>query len=768
MALSNQSHLVSYNGNGATTVFAVPYFLYNTDIVAIKISSSGTEEVLSETVHYTLSGAGSEGGGALTMLLPPLAGEKLVIYRAPAHTQNTNLVPNDSLPADAVEDQLDYLTMMVQRLSARLDKALRVSEWDNKLASALLPNPVANGYLKWNAAANALEYVATVQQSASPLSLTSAYTVLTSDENRTLLCDATAAPFAVNLPAASALPVGFRLTVLKLDRGANAVTVTASGTDNIGGVGPRVTITGAANNGSGLVRITTSEQRFINTGDRVFVSGVTGTTEANGYWTVTRVSLTQLDLQGSAFTNAYVSGGTADYVRKTVPLRVQDAYLSLVNEGTRWAVSGCSVDALRNRDVLIGNNKAYAGFGTQNNLAVPIDFFYDAAFLRAHLRSVLLTEVGDPPEIGMRRAGGTYPDGPLTPTGASETLGIVHFTGWADSTTDAFQSRSAQIYARASENTTNTAAGGELYFGVTPNGTASGTVDAARLSNSGMWNFGPVPLDNAQVSVYTDNISAGFWQANNAAYASDMFRFVATRAASTAFKFFRCDSSNGGDIEFYVDGAGNVASDGGTAMASPADYAEMVREWWDGNAAKEDRAGKSVVLVSRADPDKVLEPGDATSDSYIRLADSLSKVRPDSIIGVVSVNPAIKGGAEWGHWTGKYLKDVYGRYIYEQVETASWEVIHRHDQGVTKIPVSVVVKECSAPIPDDAKREMISRKVLNPEYDPTREYVSREQRPEWDFVGLLGRLPLHVGQPMHPRWIVVRELAPGLNEVLAR
>ncbi len=604
--------------------------------------------------------------------------------------------------------------------------------------------------------------------SAAPSTVTAAYTLGASDAGRTIIADASSAVFSVTLPAASSLPPGFAATVLKTDRSANKVNIVTTGNDTMGGDGPRVTVTGAANNGSGLIRLTTAAQRFINTGDRVLVAGVGGTVEANGYWSVTRISLTQIDLQGSTFTNAYTAGGTVDYVRQTIPLRVQDSWIAILNTGARWAITGGSPDVSLARDVLIGNNKSYTGFGTPNNLAAPIDFYYDAAFLRVHMRSLLMTEINDTPELGLRRTGGVYPDGPLAPTLAGEALGLVHFTGWADGPTDKFDSRSAQIYARAAENITNSATGGELYFGVTPNGTSAGTVDAGRISNSGKWNFGPVAQDNGTVSVYADNITAGFWKAANAAYASDMLRLMASRTASPSFKFFRCESSDGADAEFYVDGAGNVASDGGTAMASPADYAEMIREWWDGNAAGEDRAGRSVVLVRRDNPDTIIMPGDATSDSYIRLADSLPFVPSDAVIGIVSANPAIKGGAEWGHWTGKYLKDIYGRYLWEEIETASWTEYVAHDQCLAEVPHSVVVGEYDGEIPASAVRSTVQRKILNPDYDPAREYTGREHRPEWDYVGLLGRIPLHINQPMHSRWVVVRELAPGLNEVLVR
>lgn len=67
-------------------------------------------------------------------------------------------------------------------------------------------------------------------------------------------------------------------------------------------------ITGAANAG-GLIRITAPAHGF-STGNVVDVSGVVGTTEANRTaWTVTVIDANTFDLQGSAFVNAYVSGG---------------------------------------------------------------------------------------------------------------------------------------------------------------------------------------------------------------------------------------------------------------------------------------------------------------------------------------------------------------------------------------------------------------------------------------------------------------------------
>jgi len=66
-----------------------------------------------------------------------------------------------------------------------------------------------------------------------------------------------------------------------------------------------------ADNGSGLIRVTAAANHGLSTGEKVYICGTVGTTEANGVkWTVTVISRTVFDLQGSTFTNAYISGGT--------------------------------------------------------------------------------------------------------------------------------------------------------------------------------------------------------------------------------------------------------------------------------------------------------------------------------------------------------------------------------------------------------------------------------------------------------------------------
>lgn len=85
------------------------------------------------------------------------------------------------------------------------------------------------------------------------------------------------------------------------------------GWDNGAGRDPNtatLTVTGAANNGSGLIRLTMASTSTLATGMRVTVRNVGGVPNATGNWNITVISATTVDLIGSTFAGTYTSGGT--------------------------------------------------------------------------------------------------------------------------------------------------------------------------------------------------------------------------------------------------------------------------------------------------------------------------------------------------------------------------------------------------------------------------------------------------------------------------
>ena len=102
-------------------------------------------------------------------------------------------------------------------------------------------------------------------------------------------------------------------------------------------------------------------------------------------------------------------------------------------------------------------------------------------------------------------------------------------------------------------------------------------------------------------------------------------------------------------------------------------------EWLDGNPDNEDRIGYMVQL----------------NGDKIELATSLKKC-----IGVISGTTGFIGGVCAFEWHNKFLHDKWGREI----------------------------------IGEDGNP------VINPDYDPELKYIPREQRKEWDVVGLVGQV----------------------------
>jgi len=93
------------------------------------------------------------------------------------------------------------------------------------------------------------------------------------------------------------------------------------------------TITGAADNGAGLIRIT-SVAHGLSTNNYAEIVGVLGTVEANNEWKVTNIDADHFDLQASTFTNAYTSGGTW-----TRPYQITTTYLIADIPLLRWVQS---------------------------------------------------------------------------------------------------------------------------------------------------------------------------------------------------------------------------------------------------------------------------------------------------------------------------------------------------------------------------------------------------------------------------------------------
>jgi hypothetical protein len=259
-----------------------------------------------------------------------------------------------------------------------------------------------------------------------------------------------------------------------------------------------------------------------------------------------------------------------------------------------------------------------------------------------------------------------------------------------------------------------------------------------KASNDGTYRNTAGSFHEFRQTAATDSIAVS---STNASQVGSSVAAIVSRAANSAYNFYYGGSNDAVslDSEFILRGDGNGLCDGAWTGGG-ADYAEYF-EWSDGNPDEEDRRGISVVL----DVDKI-HPAEDGEDP----------------IGVISGNPSVVGDGAWNKWSGKYLRDDFGTYILEDYDVLQWT-----DEDGNEHAVDADSPE-AADVPEDATVLVQQRRKLNPDYDPDQEYISREQRPEWDCVGLMGKLRIRKGQPIGSRWIKMRDISDSVEEWLVR
>lgn len=130
----------AYDGDGSTVEFSFPIrFLANSEVRVRSISAAGVETVLSLGSHYSLTGAGTDNGGTVTMVTAPASGVTLILERNTAPTQGIDLEDLVKSPADSAELQLDRFAMTVQDRDRDIGRSIKRQLIDPATGSLELP-----------------------------------------------------------------------------------------------------------------------------------------------------------------------------------------------------------------------------------------------------------------------------------------------------------------------------------------------------------------------------------------------------------------------------------------------------------------------------------------------------------------------------------------------------------------------------------------------------------------------------------------------------
>ena len=140
------------------------------------------------------------------------------------------------------------------------------------------------------------------------------------------------------------------------------------------------------------------------------------------------------------------------------------------------------------------------------------------------------------------------------------------------------------------------------------------------------------------------------------------------------------------------------------AKSTGADYAEYF-EWADKNPNDEDRVGYFVTFDEN-DPEKIRYANEG-----------------DYVLGIVSGTPNVIGNDDNG-WSNRYILDEFGRRIEEEFEFEETVIDEETGEKTTVTKTGTKWEE-------------------NPDYDESKPYVPRKERPEWSAIGMLGVLSVY-------------------------
>jgi hypothetical protein len=167
MTVLTTTSIVSYLGNGATTVFDFDFLIPDGALV-VTVEQGGVVSVL-EASDYGVSGLGNANGGVVTFATAPASGVAVTISRSLDILQDMAFVNGSAFYAEVIEGGFDKLTMIAQDLQEQVDRSVKVSITSQETPETIMETLLAARDQSVSASASA-----TVSQGAAAVSAASA------------------------------------------------------------------------------------------------------------------------------------------------------------------------------------------------------------------------------------------------------------------------------------------------------------------------------------------------------------------------------------------------------------------------------------------------------------------------------------------------------------------------------------------------------------------------------------------------------------------
>ncbi|RKR42658.1 glycosyl hydrolase family 28-related protein [Paraburkholderia sp. BL17N1] len=135
MTVPVQIPIISYQGNGVTTLFSFPFTIIES--ADLKTLLNGDLQAIGSQI--SLNGIGAPGGGSVAFAAPPALGSKIIIYRDVSIERDTDYQDNGDLLAATVNADFDRIWMALQDMSSAGARAIQYPVTEYTLDGTLPP-----------------------------------------------------------------------------------------------------------------------------------------------------------------------------------------------------------------------------------------------------------------------------------------------------------------------------------------------------------------------------------------------------------------------------------------------------------------------------------------------------------------------------------------------------------------------------------------------------------------------------------------------------
>jgi len=131
---------------GGQQLFTFDFPIYNSDELSVFMWREGYPYQLTYPLEYSVTGAGEQGGGVVTLNTPTLTGDIIIICSAQAYARATRFTEGGDLPAASINAEYNRIIIMLQQLLLQISQTLRLPVSDPTNVP-LLAKPARNNRL---------------------------------------------------------------------------------------------------------------------------------------------------------------------------------------------------------------------------------------------------------------------------------------------------------------------------------------------------------------------------------------------------------------------------------------------------------------------------------------------------------------------------------------------------------------------------------------------------------------------------------------------